>query len=115
MITRIARQKNAEQRLAKALRQFNDAIKEIHKTGLEGGWRLTILDRAIGMKWERQAMPQPTGKTDGPKIGSSWLRRYIAETSGFWKAAVCFQVAFLVLMLSAPTNRRMGPNKKFIG
>lgn len=44
-------------------------------------------------------MPQPTGKTDGPKSGSSWLRGYIAETSGFWKAAVCFQIAFLVLML----------------
>jgi hypothetical protein len=35
MITRIARHKNAEQRLAMALRQFNDAIKEIHKTGLD--------------------------------------------------------------------------------
>lgn len=35
MITRISRQKNAEQRLAMALRQLNDAIKEIHKTGLD--------------------------------------------------------------------------------
>ncbi|ANV25015.1 hypothetical protein [Agrobacterium pusense] len=35
MITRITRQKNAEQRLAMALRQMNDAIKEIHKTGLD--------------------------------------------------------------------------------
>jgi len=35
MISRIARQKNAEQRLAMALRQLNDAIKEIHKTGLD--------------------------------------------------------------------------------
>jgi hypothetical protein len=35
MITRIARHKNAEQRLAMALRQFNDANKEIHKTGLD--------------------------------------------------------------------------------
>lgn len=34
MIIRIARQKNAEQRLAMALRQLNDATKEIHKTGL---------------------------------------------------------------------------------
>lgn len=46
-----------------------------------------------------EAMSQPTGKTDGPKSDSSWLRRYIAGTSGFWKAAVCFQIAFLVLML----------------
>lgn len=44
-------------------------------------------------------MSQPTGKTDRPESGSSWLRRYINETSGFWKAAVCFQIAFLVLML----------------
>lgn len=35
MITRISRQKNAEQRLAMALRQLNDAIKEVHKTGLD--------------------------------------------------------------------------------
>lgn len=44
-------------------------------------------------------MTQPTGKTDGSKSDSSWLGRYIAGTSGFWKAAVCFQIAFLVLML----------------
>ncbi len=30
---------------------------------------------------------------------TSWLRRYIAGTSGFWKAAICFQITFLVLML----------------
>ncbi|SDJ19337.1 hypothetical protein SAMN05428983_0570 [Agrobacterium fabrum] len=35
MITRITHRKNAEQRLAMALRQLNDAIKEIHKTGLD--------------------------------------------------------------------------------
>ena len=35
MISRISRQKNAEQRLAMALRQLNDAIKEVHKTGLD--------------------------------------------------------------------------------
>ncbi|MNL41060.1 hypothetical protein D3C87_1634510 [compost metagenome] len=51
------------------------------------------------MKWEQPAMSQPTGKTDGSRSGSSWLGRYIAGTSGFWKAAVCFQIAFLVLML----------------
>lgn len=36
MISRITRQKNAEQRLAMALRQLNDAIKGFHKTGLDG-------------------------------------------------------------------------------
>ncbi|NTA10801.1 hypothetical protein [Agrobacterium tumefaciens] len=35
MITRVTRQKNAEQRLAMTLRQLNDAIKEVHKTGLD--------------------------------------------------------------------------------
>ena len=44
-------------------------------------------------------MSQPTGKTDGSRSGSSWLGRYIAKASGFWKAAMCFQIAFLVLML----------------
>lgn len=44
-------------------------------------------------------MSQPIGETHGTKSGSSWLVRYIAGTSGFWKAAVCFQIAFLVLML----------------
>lgn len=40
-------------------------------------------------------MPEPTKKTDG----SSWLASYIANASGFWKAAMCFQIAFLVLIL----------------
>lgn len=31
--------------------------------------------------------------------GTSWLRSYTANTSGFWKAAMCFQIAFLVLLL----------------
>ncbi len=44
-------------------------------------------------------MSQPTGKTDGSRSGSSWLERYIARASGFWKAAMCFQITFLVLML----------------
>lgn len=30
---------------------------------------------------------------------TSWLRTYIANASGFWKAAICFQITFLVLML----------------
>ncbi|MCR6725995.1 hypothetical protein [Agrobacterium fabrum] len=30
---------------------------------------------------------------------TSWLRSYIANASGFWKAAMCFQITFLVLML----------------
>lgn len=35
-----------------------------------------------------------------PKDHSTfWLRRYIAKASGFWKAAMCFQITFLVLML----------------
>lgn len=51
------------------------------------------------MKWEQQAMSQPTGKTNGSPSGSSWLGRYIAKASGCWKAAICFQIAFLVLML----------------
>lgn len=44
-------------------------------------------------------MSQPTGKGSGSEGGSSWLRRYIARASGFWKAAMCFQIAILVLML----------------
>lgn len=40
-------------------------------------------------------MPEPSKKTDG----SSWLASYIANASGFWKAAMCFQIAFLVLIL----------------
>ncbi|NTE33395.1 hypothetical protein [Agrobacterium tumefaciens] len=31
--------------------------------------------------------------------GSTWLGRYIAKVSVFWKAAICFQIAFLVLMV----------------
>lgn len=40
-------------------------------------------------------MPEPTKK----RRGSSWLASYIANASGFWKAAMCFQITFLVLML----------------
>lgn len=43
---------------------------------------------------------QESKTTPMPKDRStSWLRSYIANTSGFWKAAICFQIAFLVLML----------------
>ncbi|SDJ19318.1 hypothetical protein SAMN05428983_0569 [Agrobacterium fabrum] len=44
-------------------------------------------------------MSEPTGKTNSLRRSTSWLGSYIANASGFWKAAMCFQIAFLVLML----------------
>ncbi len=35
MITRITRQKDAKQRLSMALRQLNDAVRDLHKSGLD--------------------------------------------------------------------------------
>lgn len=35
MTLQVKRQKQAEQRLAAALREFNDAIREVHKSGLD--------------------------------------------------------------------------------
>ena len=35
MTSQVTRQKYAEDRLAAALRQFNDAIRDVHKSGLD--------------------------------------------------------------------------------
>ncbi|WP_244634918.1 hypothetical protein [Agrobacterium salinitolerans] len=35
MISRITRQKDAKQRLSMALRQLNDAVRDLHKSGLD--------------------------------------------------------------------------------
>ncbi len=43
-------------------------------------------------------MSQPTGKTDGSESGSLRLRRYIANTSRPWKAAVFFLALCAIFM-----------------
>ncbi|WP_320203028.1 hypothetical protein [Agrobacterium rosae] len=35
MTSQVTRQKHAEDRLAAALREFNDAIRDVHKSGLD--------------------------------------------------------------------------------
>ncbi|MGP4752856.1 hypothetical protein [Agrobacterium pusense] len=35
MISRITRQKDAKQRMSMALRQLNDAVRDLHKSGLD--------------------------------------------------------------------------------